>query len=195
MTTFGEIYKPLQLDLPEDTTVEGWAEVLRTLGAISRHHQWWIGDALVFGEKHFGDDVSAQVAEELSLEPHTLVNYRWVAASVEASRRRDDLSWSHHAEVARLAKQTQRDVLKRAAKEGWTVRQLRDYVAITYPQSQPALFGHDDGGGERDDVTANRRLESIERRLESDGDGLPGDWLGEVVWLVDVAKRALRGRT
>jgi hypothetical protein len=179
-------YEPLWLDLPDGLPQERFVEVLRSLGGIARGYQWWIGDALVYAESHYGDELAYQLAEELNLEPHTLTNYRWVASSVDRKRRRDDLSWSHHAEVARLGPKAQAEVLARAASEGWTVRQLRDHVAIVYPQSQPGLFNDDDGDQAR--VSENRRLESIERRFEADGQVDPDD----VRWLLGVARRAIR---
>lgn len=179
-------YELVGLDLPDDLPQERFVEVLRSLGAISRGHQWWIGDALCYAESHYGDEGTFQAAEELGLEPHTLTNYRWVASSVDRKRRREQLSWSHHAEVARLGPKAQGEVLDRAIAEAWTVRQLREHVALVYPQSQPPLFGDDDGDQAR--VSENRRLESIERRFEADGQVDPDD----VRWLLSVARRAIR---
>lgn len=189
-------YLPVALDVAEleaqhggELTIGEYEDLLRGLGAMARGHQWWCGDALVYGEKHFGEDVFSQAAEALGLEPHTLTNWRWVASSVTVARRRETLSWSHHEAVARLAANTQRSVLARAEKEGWTVRQIRDHVAMTYPQSQPQLFDGDvEPAGERDDVDVQKRLDLIERRLDS-GDVEDDD----VRWLLQLAKRLTRG--
>lgn len=194
----GPAYHELQLDIPDDVTFDEWEDLLRGLGAMARSHQWWVGDAVVFGENRFGEE-HAQALEALGLEPKTAQNYAYVAANVEVSRRREDLTWSHHAEVARLGKQAQRDALARAASEGWTVRQLRDYVAMTYPQSggEP-LFSEP---GRDDDVETQRRLEEIEQRIEeldrTDRYGhrarITAEHLADVVWLLGLAKRLTRG--
>jgi hypothetical protein len=43
----------------------------------------------------------------------------------ETSRRRELLSWSHHAEVAALDPEDQNHLLDLAESEGWTVKQTR----------------------------------------------------------------------
>jgi hypothetical protein len=184
-------YQETFLEIPDAVPPPKFLELLSSLGTITKSHQWWVGDALVYAEQQYGDGDGSQYADALGLEPHTLTNYRWVAASVTRSRRRVDLSWSHHAEVARLGTDAQRSVLARAKRDGWTVRQLRDYVALTYPQSQPSLFGDDDGSDpdrERRDIETNRRLEEIERTLDA-GDSVDAQ---DVRWLLELAKRAVR---
>lgn len=179
-------YEPTRLVVPKHFGEEEFADLFAALGGMARGHQWWIGDALVAAERALGEEY-AQIAEALGLEPHTLTNYRWVADSVVPSRRREDLSFSHHAEVARLTNDQQRAALARAAKEEWTVRQLRDYVAIEWPQGNPSLFD-ERRDSLRDDVEANRRLERIERVLDA-GDAVEES---DVRWLVDVARQVIR---
>lgn len=188
-------YEPTRLNFDElerahggELTFDELADVLAALGTIERSRQWWVGDALVYAERRFGEDTFSQLAEALELEPHTLTNYRYVSSSVEPSRRRDDLSWSHHAEVARLTPARQKSALTKAADEGWTVRQLRDYVALKWPQTvaQPSL---DDDERERDEVEMNRRLERIELVVQS-GDPVDAD---DVRWLLAIARRVIRG--
>jgi hypothetical protein len=71
------------------------------LGEIGRACQWWIGDWLNYGERAYGEKY-AQGMAATGYELQTLTNMAWVAARVEISRRREILSWSHHAEVAAL---------------------------------------------------------------------------------------------
>lgn len=186
-------YLPTELRIERELDLEEFVELFGALGAMARGVQWWVGDALVACEKQHGEDTFSQAAEALGLEPHTLTNWRWVAARVAASRRRDGLSWSHHAEVARLSAGVQRTVLTKAEREHWTVRQLRDYVAMTYPQSNPQLFGDDDGGnaGERDDVDVQKRLEELDAQLHR---GMTAEQAIEAVrFLLPLAKRLTRG--
>lgn len=189
MTEFdGVRYEPTRLVIPTNLTLDEFVGLLRSLGGIARGHQWWVGDALVEGEKRYGEEI-AQHAEELNLEPHTLTNWRWVADSIKSSRRREDLTWSHHAEVARLPAKDQTTALAKAAKESWTVRQLRDYVAITWPVPTQQRLEHDHD--DRDDIADNRRLEAIERTIDTDG--VAGIDESDVRWLLDIARRTIRG--
>lgn len=185
------IYKPTSLELPDDVTLDELRQILAAVGIMARAHQWWVGDALVHVENHHGADAMAQLADELGLEPHTLTNWRWVADSVEASRRREELTWSHHAEVARLKPAEQKRALAKAVKDGWTVRQLRDHVALQHPQANLDTPPADDH-----DVDENRRLERARLELETAMDGdehQRATWVMDYgFWLLDVATRAIR---
>jgi hypothetical protein len=55
-----------------------------------------------------------------------LRNYAWVARRFAASRRRVDLSFQHHAELASLDVDEQDDWLRRTKEYDWTVKQLRN---------------------------------------------------------------------
>ena len=60
-----------------------------------------IGDALRYGERRWGETY-AQVMDATGMAYQTLANAKWVASRVPVQRRRTELSWSHHAEVASL---------------------------------------------------------------------------------------------
>jgi hypothetical protein len=175
------------LVLHDDITLEQALEVGELLGRVAKGHQWWIGDLLVEAEKRWGEE-SAQLEATIGLAPHTLQNYQWVAEHVERARRRENLTWSHHAEIARLTPKQQAEALDRAEADCWTVRQLRDYVAITYPQQRepgepiPGLEP-----GEEEDV--QRRLERIEAAMTA-GDDVDRE---DIAWLVHIVKRLTRG--
>jgi hypothetical protein len=94
-------------DLPYELWVEQGKELNRIGGAI----MWWLGDWWAFGEKKYGERVEA--AKELELDFGTCRNAGWVANKVEASRRRDVLSWSHHYEVCSLDTDEQEEFLAR----------------------------------------------------------------------------------
>jgi hypothetical protein len=169
-------------------TIDEARDVARSLGAMARGHQWWIGDLLVYGEEQFGEEF-AQIEAELELEPRTAGNYRWVADKVAATRRRDDLSWSHHAEVARLKPAAQKTLLKWAADEKATVRDLRIRVAIEFPQAAGEPREPLPGLEPAEEHDVQKRLELIERALEA---GNMVD-LDDVRWLLLLAKRLTRG--
>lgn len=166
----GVDYKPTHLAITEKLELDEYQELLASLGAITRGHQWWVGDALVYGENRYGEDTFSQAAEALRLEPHTLVNYRWVSASVPTSRRRVKLTWSHHAEVARLEPKQQTEMLREAEKRGWGVRELREACAIRHPQPGKSAAAAGEPAAplsDADQALMNRRLEGIAAALDA----------------------------
>jgi N6-adenosine-specific RNA methylase IME4 len=104
--------------------VSHWQDTGRLLGRIGRACQWWIGDWLNYGERRYGEKYS-QGVEATGLEYQTLANFAWVARRVEPSRRREDLSWGHHAEIAALEPGEQDRLLEQAVAEELSVRELR----------------------------------------------------------------------
>lgn len=156
-------YQPTSLVIGKRLTLAHALEIATSLGAMAQGHQWWIGDLLVAVDERFGEDGS-QVEHALGIAPQTALNYRWVASRIQASRRRETLTWSHHAEVARLEPDDQDAALEHAIADSLGVRELRDYVALTY------------GDGPRDtssppapatDHLTDAELDSIARRLDA----------------------------
>lgn len=110
---------------PENLPFDEWQRVGAVLRQIESGVLWWIGDWLRFGERKYGERYS-QALETTEYEYQTLRNTKWVAERFsELSRRRDNLSFSHHAEVADLKPKEQDRFLGKAESEGWTRNQLR----------------------------------------------------------------------
>lgn len=108
-------------------TLEDWESVGRFLHAAEGSVHFWIGDWLRYGERVYGK--TYEQAEELTgFDNQTLRDDAWIASKVDLSRRRDNLSFSHHAEVAALEPAEQDELLERAEAEKWTRSQLRDHV-------------------------------------------------------------------
>lgn len=88
-----------------------------------RNGQWVIGDWLTqfpWGRKY------EHAAEIFGLSPGTLKNYASICKKFEPSRRRDGLSFEHHAAVAALDNPDEQDrLLRRAEDERLTARALR----------------------------------------------------------------------
>ena len=102
-----------------------WAEHGRRLGALSRGAGWWIGDWLQYGNARFGERYE-RAAHITGYDVQTLMNMAYVASRFEAGRRREGLSFSHHAELAALDPEAQDHWLERAEGERLSVRCLRD---------------------------------------------------------------------
>lgn len=124
----GAVWMPTGLALSEGMPFEEWQQIGSTLKQMERSVMWWIGDWLLFGERKYGETY-AQASDESGYEVITLQTAVWVAQSVESSRRREDLSWSHHREVASLPAEGQVRWLQEASASKLSTRQLRDEVS------------------------------------------------------------------
>jgi len=106
---------------------EEWEKIGGKLKLCNRAIQWWIGDWINYGEKEYGEMYS-QALDETDYEYESLRNAVWVVSRIELSRRRDNLSFSHHQEVAPLEPNDQDYWLNRAEKEHLTRRELREEI-------------------------------------------------------------------
>lgn len=129
----------VELPLPEGLALSEWERIGDSLAYVERNVDWWIGDWWAYGTHAYGE--RAKVAAESRFAPQTLMNYAWVASSVESSRRREALSFSHHEAVANLPVQEQERFLDRAEAEGWTRAELRKAVKVRRAESVPLPEG------------------------------------------------------
>ena len=124
-----ETWSRCGLHLPADLTFARWQEIGTTLREMERSVMWWIGDWLRFGEQRWGEmyDAAQQVT---GLDQKTLRNAKWVCRQYsDLSLRRDNLGWSHHANVAALSEPERTKVLQQAEQERWSVRDLKSEVS------------------------------------------------------------------
>jgi hypothetical protein len=135
--------KPKSLQLPEHVSMEKWCQIGRQLAALSEASAWWLGDWLVYGEVRFPERYR-QALSDTALEYQTLRNYAWVARRFSLSRRREGLSFQHHAEVAALPEEEQDKWLDRAEKFSWSRNQLRQYLKAS--QQPPEVADGKNGG-------------------------------------------------
>jgi hypothetical protein len=105
-------------------TLGGWVRQGRCLGSIARASGWWIGDWIRYGNARYGEKYGAAV-RITGYDVQTLMNMAYVASKFEISRRREKLSFSHHAELAALPANEQERWLERAEREGLSLRGLR----------------------------------------------------------------------
>lgn len=115
------------LTLPEQLPFDTWRKLGVHLVRVSNASAWWIGDWLVYGETAFAERYELAIMNT-PLDYQTLRNYAWVARNFTLSRRRDKLSFGHHAEVVALAQEDQDVWLSRAERLGWTRNELRRRV-------------------------------------------------------------------
>lgn len=152
-----------------------WEAVGRDLLRMGRAWQWWVGDWVLYGERRFGETY-ADAIEMTGMEYQTLRNVVSVSRAVDVSRRRDNLSWSHHAEVAGLEPGQQDEWLERCDTDGLTVERLRSALrssgarkTVQSPDGQPfrstITFEHQ--AVDFDDAT--EQVKRLARKLEQAG--------------------------
>jgi hypothetical protein len=108
-------------------TLDEWQGYGSRLGTVSKSTNWWLGDWVRFGQRHY-DQRYREAAEVTGYDEQTLMNFAYVAGRYDVSRRREGLSWSHHAELAALDAPTQDLWLDHATLRGLSIRQLRAAV-------------------------------------------------------------------
>ncbi len=105
-----------------------WKRAGTQLDRLSGSLMWWLGDWARYGEAAFGA-LAQQILAAIGYEYQTLANAKWVASRVSVSRRRERLSFGHHAEVAALSPAAQTHWLTTAARNALSVHALRAAIA------------------------------------------------------------------
>jgi hypothetical protein len=113
--------------LPKRMAFEKWVGIGSYLSNIMSGSAWCLGDWLVYGEATFNGRYQDAI-ELTSLDYQTLRNHAWIARCFPMSRRRDGLSFTHHAEVAALAEPEQDFWLLKAEEHAWSAKRLRREV-------------------------------------------------------------------
>jgi N6-adenosine-specific RNA methylase IME4 len=113
--------------LDDTITKDEWHDIGGVLKTMEGCIQFWIGDWLRFGEKKWGE-MYKEAEEKTGLENKTLRNIKSISDSVDLSRRRDKLSFNHHAAVAALPENKQDKMLDMAEKKEMSVSELRAAV-------------------------------------------------------------------
>jgi hypothetical protein len=112
--------------------IESWKALGAKIAFYSNATSWWLGDWLVFGRMKYGRRYKEGVALT-GLEYQTLRNYAVVARRFELSRRRDNLSFQHHAELCSLPDDDQEFWLDVSAEQHWSKTELRRRVRAHAP--------------------------------------------------------------
>jgi hypothetical protein len=160
------------LQLSPDVDFEAWAALGARIAGMASACAWCLGDWLVYGERSYGQRYKTAL-ETTPLDYQTLRNYAWVARTFPLSRRRDRLSFQHHAEVAALPEPQQELWLARAERLRWSRNELRRQL-----RELRALESRVDGGEAvvlRVAITSDR--EQRWRRAAAAHDERLADWL------------------
>jgi hypothetical protein len=129
--------KRTTLTIPQGMPIGAWRNLGRQIFVISDSSCWWLGDWLIYGQTAYPDRYKRAIAET-SLDYQTLRNYAWVARRFAPHRRRERLSFQHHAEVTSLPEPEQDAWLARAEEHGWSRNELRRQIQGRREVDRPA---------------------------------------------------------
>src|SRR4030095_114986 len=105
---------PVSLTLPKNLSYEQWAAIGPKISRIKRFTTWALSDWLNAGEQRWGE-MYVQAEQATGFDPNYLAGVKSIGAAVDASRRRESLSFSHHRLVAPLQPEDQETFLRAAA--------------------------------------------------------------------------------
>jgi hypothetical protein len=119
--------KSTGLDIKHGMPIESWLEIGLKLKRINSGIQFWLGDWLKYGEANYGD-MYTQALDETDYTNGSLRNIVYVCNQIEMSRRRDNVSFSAHAEVASLEPELQDKALDGIQENNLSFRDARSFV-------------------------------------------------------------------
>ena len=146
----------------ENVPFDLWSTYGEALQRVEAAIQWVIGDWLNYGEEKYGEDYAAALPDT-DRGYESLGQCKWVAKAVEPSTRVQELSWSHHREVAKLEPESQKFWLDLAVEYDWSVRELRDAIRDA---NKPEELEEPPGQGESENweeraLLAEARLDAL----------------------------------
>jgi hypothetical protein len=166
------------LKLPPELDLESWKLIGAKLANIAQGVQWAVGDWWCHGYHQYGERKAVAAARLLPFEFGTLMNWGSVARKIDTSRRREDVSFSHHVEVAKLPADKQERWLARAVEHRLSTKKLRQQIAQHQERDLPGFFEptpHDEASG----MLFNLRSRLNNRFLCDFGDDPRFDYLSE----------------
>lgn len=137
MTSVAVRHGVVDLGLPDGLSYDEWLAKGQAYQAMAQSAMFWLGDYLAYGEDRFSERY-AQAVAALGLSPHTAQNAVWVARKIPRSRRREGLSFGHHAELAGLPEPEQEEWFERIEDGGWTRADLRREMGRAKALAEPA---------------------------------------------------------
>lgn len=106
---------------------EQWLECGQFINRAKGAVHFWIGDWLNYGEQQWGEKY-LEAIKTTGYQYQTLADDKWVAARVQFSRRRENLSFDHHKTIAGLDAEEQEVLLKDAVEKKLDSKTFRKYV-------------------------------------------------------------------
>lgn len=115
------------LILADGITEDDWKTIGKSLAVMEGSVMFWIGDWLRAGQlmHYIGSDTYDEAVEATGLARETLQQAAYVAGKIPSRLRNQHLGFHHHKAVAPRKPEVQQKWLERAAREQWTVKELR----------------------------------------------------------------------
>ncbi|OIJ87333.1 regulator [Streptomyces sp. MUSC 14] len=190
---------------PQNLPERSWERIGTDLRELVNSSAWWLADWLIYGETTYGWRRYKEAIERTGLDYQTLRNYAWVARRFEHHRRRDALSFAHHAEVTRLSPAEQDYWLRRAEQQKWSRNELRRALRAGLAAQSDAAENPTGGADERQEAP-RQQVTTLTIELSADqleqysqaaaAHGLPVDkWVARMVTQVlDTADRRVANK-
>jgi len=118
--------------LPVNITDSEYEALGFALGEAQRSIQFAIGDYILAGEHLFGQE-AYQLQESLGISVEQRRQYVRVSERIPIGRRRVELTWSHHREVAAMDPADQDAWLEDAVTNGWNKQELASHMKPDTP--------------------------------------------------------------
>ncbi len=136
---------PVAWTSERELALSDWILQGRRIGTVSRGAQWWLGDWLMYGNRHYGDTY-IKAAKITTYDIQSLMNMVYVASRFEISRRRENVSWSHHATLAALGPENQ---------ELWLDRVVADRLSVGCLRTELRAWARDGSAREPAEVSGS----------------------------------------
>jgi len=174
-------------------SLEAWERVGVNIFSFAESAAWWIADWLVYGESKFQGRYEEAV-KRTPLSYQTLRNYTWVARKFPLSRRRPNLSFSHHLEVVALDQPQQDYWLRRAEELGWSRNKLRAEVraSLQMQHSVESQSATEDNAHDCSDQVHSLSLQLSAEDLAGFETAAERESRPVESWAVEILKRAVR---
>jgi hypothetical protein len=114
------------LAVPARIPFDKWEQIGTVLGQLHASVPWWVGDWWVAGEREFGERA---FQAQLGLSPGTVANYANVSRAYPPEQRVPGVSHRAHRIAQHLPPKERGEWLNRAAREGWSSRDLAARLA------------------------------------------------------------------
>lgn len=120
-------YDGLALRCQRKLTIDEFQYLLDMLYSTYERSQFYLGDLLNYAEDMLGE-MYAQLLDSTKYKLKTLQNFKYVASNIRPKGRWEELSFSHHAEVAKLPPHEQDSWLQQAYEQKMSVSELRKAI-------------------------------------------------------------------
>jgi hypothetical protein len=126
-------YTDTGLEVYEDLTDQDWREMLPEIRAIKSAYQCLIGDWMIYGFER-GFEVSYEAMAKLTgYTPGTVEVFTSVCRSIPRLIRINRVFFGHYQLIAPLPEVDRKKWVKRVAKHGWSVRDLKAAIRSVHP--------------------------------------------------------------